>query len=253
MEHAKFYLKDVGFITMYILNKWIQLQYGGKRYFNLRAFCFYQPSRTLGYMSLEGANYVQDFLELFFEIEQGVLAMVGGTSMHQGGVLAMAKGYKSTSGNNTIIKGRWFFSPSSLFVSLFLSLSFLSLFLLTYFPSFLSLFFFVFLSSFLPSFFLSFLFFLFFLFFFLFPQCNGGPSFFSFWVPILVQFLKWLVALLLYHHPWVETFHVLIVEPCFPTMAWLDIKGIVKLIKFFRDGFPSFFSSSFATLSPLMA
>jgi hypothetical protein len=36
-------------------------------------------------------------------------------------------------------------------------------------------------------------------------------------------------------------------------MAWLDIKGIVKLIKFFRDGFPSFFSSSFATLSPLMA
>lgn len=29
-----------------------------------------QPSRTMRDMSLEGVNYVQDFLELFFEIKQ---------------------------------------------------------------------------------------------------------------------------------------------------------------------------------------
>ncbi len=29
-----------------------------------------QPSKTLNDMSLEGVNYVQDFLELFFKIEQ---------------------------------------------------------------------------------------------------------------------------------------------------------------------------------------
>ncbi len=36
------------------------------------------------------------------------------------------------------------------------------------------------------------------------------------------------------YHPWVVvvTFHVSVVEPYFPNMAWLDIKGIVKLIKF---------------------
>jgi hypothetical protein len=54
---------------MYILNKWIQLQYGGKHYFNLKAFCVNQPSSMLGDMSLEGANYVQDFLELLSKIE----------------------------------------------------------------------------------------------------------------------------------------------------------------------------------------
>jgi hypothetical protein len=28
------------------------------------------------------------------------------------------------------------------------------------------------------------------------------------------------------------TFHVLVVEPYFPNMEWLDIKAIVRLIKF---------------------
>ncbi len=64
------YLVNVGLCTMYILSKWIQLQYGSKHYSNLRAFNVNQPSKTLGEMSLEGANYVQDFLELLFEIEQ---------------------------------------------------------------------------------------------------------------------------------------------------------------------------------------
>jgi hypothetical protein len=50
---------------MYILSKWIRLQYGVKRYSNLRAFHANQLGRTLGDMLLEGANYVQDFLELF--------------------------------------------------------------------------------------------------------------------------------------------------------------------------------------------
>jgi hypothetical protein len=55
---------------MYILSKWIQLQYGVKHYSNLGAFHANQLGRTVGEMSLEGANYVQDFFELFFEIEQ---------------------------------------------------------------------------------------------------------------------------------------------------------------------------------------
>jgi len=55
---------------MYILSKWIQLQYGGECYSNLRDFCVNQPSRTLREMSLEGANYVQNFPKLFSKIEQ---------------------------------------------------------------------------------------------------------------------------------------------------------------------------------------
>jgi hypothetical protein len=70
MEHAKMYLIIVGFCTMYILNKWIQLQYGGKHYSNLGAFCVNQPRSMLGDMSLEGANYVRDFPKLLPEIEQ---------------------------------------------------------------------------------------------------------------------------------------------------------------------------------------
>jgi len=70
MEHAKLYFLNVGLCIMYILNKWIQLQYGGKDYSNLRAFHVNRPSRTLGEMSLEGANYVQDFPKLFLKIEQ---------------------------------------------------------------------------------------------------------------------------------------------------------------------------------------
>jgi hypothetical protein len=70
MEHAKLYLLNVGFCTMYISSKWIQLQYGGKHYSNLGPFCVNKLGRMLRNMSLEGANYVQDFRELFFEIEQ---------------------------------------------------------------------------------------------------------------------------------------------------------------------------------------
>jgi hypothetical protein len=32
MEHEKYFFVNVGFCIMYILNKWIQLQYGGKNY-----------------------------------------------------------------------------------------------------------------------------------------------------------------------------------------------------------------------------
>ncbi len=52
------------------MSKWIHLQYGGKFYYTLGAFHVNQPSRMLEDMSLEGAIYVQDFLELLFEIEQ---------------------------------------------------------------------------------------------------------------------------------------------------------------------------------------
>jgi hypothetical protein len=52
------------------LSKWIQLQYGGKHYSNLGAFCVNQPNHMLEDMSLKGANYVQDFPEFFLEIEQ---------------------------------------------------------------------------------------------------------------------------------------------------------------------------------------
>jgi hypothetical protein len=70
MEHANLYLVNVGFCIVYILSKWIQLQYRGKHCFNLWAFCVNKLGRMLGDMSLEGANYVQDFLELLYEIEQ---------------------------------------------------------------------------------------------------------------------------------------------------------------------------------------
>jgi hypothetical protein len=46
----------------------IQLQYGGKCRSNLGAFHVNQSDRTLGDILLEGANYVQDFFELFIEI-----------------------------------------------------------------------------------------------------------------------------------------------------------------------------------------
>jgi hypothetical protein len=58
MEHAYMYLVNVRFCTMYILSKRIQLQYGGKRYSNLKAFYVNQPGSMLGDMSLEGANYI---------------------------------------------------------------------------------------------------------------------------------------------------------------------------------------------------
>jgi len=70
MEHVELHFVDVGFCIVYVLSKWIQLQYGGKHYSNLRTFHVNQPSRTLGDLSLKGANYVQDFLELFCKIEQ---------------------------------------------------------------------------------------------------------------------------------------------------------------------------------------
>jgi hypothetical protein len=58
MEHAKIYLVNVRFCNVYILSKWIQLQYGGKCYFDLGAFRINQPTWILEDMSLEGANYV---------------------------------------------------------------------------------------------------------------------------------------------------------------------------------------------------
>jgi hypothetical protein len=70
MKRAKLYFVNVGFCIVYILNKWIQLQYGGKHYYNLGAFCLNKPGRTLGNMLLEGANYIQDSPKLFFKIEQ---------------------------------------------------------------------------------------------------------------------------------------------------------------------------------------
>jgi hypothetical protein len=70
MRHVKLYLVNVGFCIVYILSKWIQLQYGGKHYYNLGAFHLNQHGRMLRDMLVEGANYVQDFLELFSEIEQ---------------------------------------------------------------------------------------------------------------------------------------------------------------------------------------
>ncbi len=62
------YLVNVGFCIAYILSKLIQLQYGGKCRSNLGAFHVNQSDRTLGDILLEGANYVQDFFELFIEI-----------------------------------------------------------------------------------------------------------------------------------------------------------------------------------------
>ncbi len=60
MEHVELYIINVEF-SMHILSKWIQLQYGAKSYSNLGIFRIDQLGRTLSDMSLEGANYVQDF------------------------------------------------------------------------------------------------------------------------------------------------------------------------------------------------
>jgi len=53
----KLYLVDVGICTMYILNKWIQLQYGVKPYSNLGAFHVNKLGRPLRNMSVDLANY----------------------------------------------------------------------------------------------------------------------------------------------------------------------------------------------------
>jgi hypothetical protein len=58
MERVEIYSINVGFYIMYILSKWIQLQYGGKRYSNLGAFWVNWPSCMVENMSIEGANYV---------------------------------------------------------------------------------------------------------------------------------------------------------------------------------------------------
>jgi hypothetical protein len=58
MEHAEIYLVNVGFFFVYILSKWIQLQYGGKRYYNLGAFWVSQLGHMVPDMLIEGANYV---------------------------------------------------------------------------------------------------------------------------------------------------------------------------------------------------
>jgi hypothetical protein len=55
---------------MHKSSRWIQLQYGGKQYSNLGAFHVNQPCRTMRDKSLEGGNYVQDFLELFSKVKQ---------------------------------------------------------------------------------------------------------------------------------------------------------------------------------------
>jgi hypothetical protein len=70
MEHIKIYVINVGFYIVYILSKWIQLQYGGKHYSNLKSFQVNQPNHILEDMLIKGTNYVQDFLELFSEVEQ---------------------------------------------------------------------------------------------------------------------------------------------------------------------------------------
>jgi hypothetical protein len=70
MKHVEVHLINVGFCIVHVLRKWTQLQYEGKRYSNLRTFHVNQLGRTLGDMSLEGANYVQDFPKLFYKIEQ---------------------------------------------------------------------------------------------------------------------------------------------------------------------------------------
>jgi hypothetical protein len=58
MEHVEIYLINVRFCIVYILSKWIQLQYGGKHYSNLKAFQVNQPNHTLEDMLIEGTNYV---------------------------------------------------------------------------------------------------------------------------------------------------------------------------------------------------
>jgi hypothetical protein len=65
MEHAEIYFVNVGFCIVYILNKWIQLQYGGKCYSNLGAFWVNWPSRMVEDMSIEGANMSKIFLNYF--------------------------------------------------------------------------------------------------------------------------------------------------------------------------------------------
>jgi hypothetical protein len=46
------YFVNVGFYIVYILSKWIQLQNGGKRYYNLGAFHVNQHDHMLRDMSL---------------------------------------------------------------------------------------------------------------------------------------------------------------------------------------------------------
>jgi hypothetical protein len=58
------------FVLCISLSKWIQLQYGGKCYSNLGTFPINQLGRTSSNMSLDGANYVQDYPKLFFEVEE---------------------------------------------------------------------------------------------------------------------------------------------------------------------------------------
>jgi hypothetical protein len=58
MEHVEIYLVNVGFYIVYILSKWIQLQYWGKHYYNLRAFWVSWHGHMVEDMSIEGANYV---------------------------------------------------------------------------------------------------------------------------------------------------------------------------------------------------
>jgi hypothetical protein len=69
MEHGEIYLVNVGFCIVYILSRWIQLQYGGKHYSNLKAFQVNQPNCILKNMSIEGANYVKKTPKLFSKIE----------------------------------------------------------------------------------------------------------------------------------------------------------------------------------------
>jgi len=70
MEDAKIYFINVGVCVVYILSKWIRLQYGGKCYSNLKAFQVNQPGCMLEDMLIEGGNYVQDFSGLFSKVEQ---------------------------------------------------------------------------------------------------------------------------------------------------------------------------------------
>lgn len=97
-------------------------------------------------------------------------------------------------------------------------------------------------------------FFYFFLLFFLFSfplSFFPSPSLsFSTWEPFFIQllglpqdfimvwFFKWLTAFLVYHRPLglgmgpFIMFRVLVVEPYFPSVAWLIIRSIVRLFKF---------------------
>lgn len=73
----------------------------------------------------------------------------------------------------------------------------------------------------------------------------------------MVWFFKWLMALLVYHHPLglgmgpFATFRVLVVEPYFPSMAWFIIKSIVRLFMTL-DGSLGSSSSFISPLAPLL-